>query len=88
MATKRTTIILGEGERRAAKNLAARWGVTPSEAIRRALRKVEAEDLEKASERKRRQRLANLPYLLRAFQGHQRGLKSELARISAERDAW
>ncbi|MBI3182525.1 MAG: hypothetical protein HYZ28_10300 [Myxococcales bacterium] len=88
MAARRTTIILGGGERRAAKELAARWGVTPSEAIRRALLKVEAQEIEAAAERKRRKRKANLPFLLAAFRGHRRLLDAELARIAAERDAW
>lgn len=88
MATRRTTIVLSQGERRAAKSLAARWGVTFSEAVRRALLKVEAEELEQAAERKRRQRQANLPGLLAAFKGQRHRLKAELERISAERDAW
>ena len=45
MAPRRTTITLGEKECRAAKSLAARRGVTPSEAIRRALLKVESQEL-------------------------------------------
>jgi hypothetical protein len=88
MAGHRTTIVLGKGERRAARNLAARWGVTPSEAIRRALLKVESEELDEAAERRIRHREANLQRLFAAFKGRRAALKGELKRISAERDAW
>jgi hypothetical protein len=85
---KRTTIVLGAGERRAAKTLAARWGVTPSEAIRRAVLKAEAEETEDAAERRRRARIANLDALFAAFSPSKSKLKQELKRLSEERDAW
>lgn len=88
MASARTTIVLGPRERRAAKRLALRWGVTPSEAIRRAVVQVDGEQADSAHERKRRQRRANLPALFRAFAGRRKSLEAELERINAERDAW
>lgn len=83
---ERTTILLGPSERRAAKGLAARWGVTPSEAIRRALLRVAGEELAEHRERKRRQRLALLEQLIDLSKDQD--LEGELARISEERDAW
>jgi hypothetical protein len=84
--SQRTTIVLGPGERRAAKRLAARWGVTPSEAIRRALMRVANEELEEHRARKRRQRLAALEQLIALSDGQD--LEGELQRIGEERDAW
>ncbi len=86
MAPGRTTIILGNKERRAAKKLAAHWGVTPSEAIRRALLKVESQELEATRSRERRGRLAAFKELIRLFDGHDP--EKELAEIRADRDAW
>jgi hypothetical protein len=83
--SQRTTIVLGPGERRAAKRLAARWGVTPSEAIRRALMRVADEELSEQRERKRKQRVAALEQLIEL--GGQ-DLESELERINQDRDAW
>lgn len=82
----RTTIVLGPSERRAAKRLATRWGVTPSEAIRRALMRVAHEELEEHRERKRRQRVAALEQLIELSQSQD--LEAELKRIAEERDAW
>jgi antitoxin component of RelBE/YafQ-DinJ toxin-antitoxin module len=62
--SQRTTIVLGPAERRAAKRLAAHWGVTPSEAIRRALMRVANEEVQEQRERKRRQRVAALEFLI------------------------
>lgn len=86
MATGRTTIVLGDKERRAAKKLAAHWGVTPSEAIRRALLKVEAEELEAARGKARRERVAAFEQLVKLFKGYDPD--DELAQIRADRDAW
>lgn len=83
---ERTTIVLDPSEWRAAKHLAARWGVTPSEAIRRALMRVANEELHEPRERKRRQRVAALEQLI-ALSGGQ-DLDAELKRISEERDAF
>jgi hypothetical protein len=83
---ERTTIVLGASERRAAKRLAARWGVTPSEAIRRALMRVANEDLEEHRERKRRQRVPALERLIELSQGQD--LDSELERIADDRNTW
>ncbi len=82
----RTTIVLGPKERLAAKRLAARWGVTPSEAIRRALLRVAGEDLGHVRERKRKQRLTALEHLIQLFDGQDTA--AELERLSQERDAW
>ncbi len=83
---QRTTIVLGPGERRAAKRLAARWGVTPSEAIRRALMRVADEDLEQHRARKQRQRVAALEQLIGLSEGQD--LEAELQRIAEEREAF
>ena len=85
MATGRTTIVLGEKERRAAKKLAAHWGVTPSEAIRRALLKVEAEELEAARSKARRDRVGAFEELVKLFKGYNPA--QELEQIRADRDA-
>lgn len=79
--SQRTIIVLGPGERRA-----ARWGVTLSEAIRRALMRVADEELSEQRERKRKQRVAALEQLIELSRGQD--LESELARITEERDAW
>jgi len=84
--SQRTTIVLGPNERRAAKRLAAQWGVTPSEAIRRALMRVANDDLDEYRERKRRQRVAALEQLIELSKGQD--LEAELQRISEERDQW
>jgi hypothetical protein len=84
--SSRTTIVLGPTERKAAKRLAARWGVTPSEAIRRALMRVANEDLEEYRARRRRQRVAALEQLIAQSDGQDP--EAELRRIAEERDAW
>lgn len=84
--SERTTIVLGPVERRAAKHLAARWGVTPSEAIRRALMRVANQELEEHRERKRRQRVTALEHLIELSRGQD--LDAELQRMAEERDAW
>ncbi len=85
MATGRTTIVLGERERRAAKKLAAHWGVTPSEAIRRALLKVESQELEVGRNRRIKERAAAFLQLITLFKGHDP--RDELARIRDDRDS-
>ena len=84
--SERTTIVLGAAERRAARRLATRWGVTPSEAIRRALMRVASEELAEHRERKRRQRVVALERLIDISEGQNLG--AELQRISEERDEW
>jgi antitoxin component of RelBE/YafQ-DinJ toxin-antitoxin module len=82
----RTTIVLGAAERRAAKRLAAQWGVTPSEAIRRALLRVANEELSEYRQRKRRHRLAVLAQLIKLSKGQD--LEVELRQLSDARDSW
>ncbi len=84
--TERTTIILGAAERRAAKRLAARWQVTPSEAIRRALMRVASEELAEHRARHRRKRVVALERLIEISSGQ--SLEAELRRIQEERDHW
>ena len=84
--SERTTIVLGPSERRAAKRLAVRWGVTPSEAIRRALMRVAGEELAEQRERKRRQRVAALEHLIQLSDGHD--IDAELARLVEARETW
>jgi hypothetical protein len=86
MAPGRTTIILGDKERRAAKKLAAHWGVTLSEAIRRSLLAMEAQELEATRSRARRERVLAFKELVKLFHGHDP--EEELAQIRADRDAW
>lgn len=83
---QRTTIVLGPPERRAARQLASRWGVTPSEAIRRAVLRVAEEELGTARDRRRRHRVAALEALIKLSGKHD--VAAELKRISEERDAW
>jgi hypothetical protein len=84
--SERTTIVLGPAERRAAKRLASRWGVTPSEAIRRALMRVAGEELAEQRERKRRQRVAALEHLIQLSEGQD--VRAEIARLVEDREAW
>ena len=84
--SQRTTIVLGPAARRAAKRLAVLWGVTPSEAIRRALMRAANEELQEQRERKRRQRVAVLEQLIELSRAQD--LDAELKRIGEERDAW
>ena len=86
MSNERTTIILGKAERAAAKRLAAQWGVSPSEAIRRALLKVADAELGEHRARKAKQRSAALERLIEVSQGMD--VAGELARITSERDEW
>lgn len=86
MSSGRTTIVLGSAERSAAKRLAAHWGVTPSEAIRRALLKIANQELSEVRERKRRQRIRVLKELIELSRGMDVG--AELARVNEERDNW
>ena len=87
-SSNRTTIVLGQGERRAAKRLAAYWGITASAAIRRALLEVEREALEAGGERRRRTRMNNLRGLFEAFSTPASKVSAELKRVAEERDAW
>ena len=86
MSSERTTIILGKAERAAAKRLAAQWGVTASEAIRRALLKVADAELGDYRAQKAKQRSAALERLFEVSRGMD--VAGELARINFERDAW
>ena len=86
MASNRTTIVLGEKERRAARRLATLWGVSPSEAIRRAVIKVDEETVPASRERARRARASALDRAREVFASMD--IESELARINDERDNW
>jgi len=86
MAAGRTTIVLGEKERRAAKRLASLWGVTPSEAIRRAVIKVDEAEIPASRERARRARAAALERARDVFEAVD--VDAEVDRINADRDAW
>lgn len=77
---------MGDKERRAAKKLAAHWGVTPSEAIRRALLKVEAEELQVVRNRARRERVAAFGALIKLFKGYDPA--EELDQIREDRNSW
>lgn len=82
----RTTIVLGEKERRAAKRLAALWGVTAAEAIRRAVIKVDEAEIPASRERAKRQRAAALDRARDVFVGMD--IDAEIDRINEERDDW
>ena len=84
--SERTTIVLGPNERRAAKRLASHWGVTPSEAIRRALLRVAGEELAQQRERKRRQRMAALEHLIQL--SDRQDIEAELVRLAEDREGW
>lgn len=84
--SERTTIFLGRAERAAAKRLAAQWGVTPSEAIRRALLQVADAEVDAHRARRARERRAALNRLIRL--PRKTDVAGELERISQERDAW
>ena len=77
----RTTILLDDASRRAAKTLAAKLDVSPSEAIRRAL--VHYRDhVAGVPVHARRRRVAALEQLTRLFRGHDAA--AEVRRIKQE----
>lgn len=87
--SERTTVVLGADGRRAAQRLAKRWGVTPSEAIRRALLRAADEELGVVRERRRRQRVAAIDALGRTASTEvEAEVEAELRRLAEERDAW
>jgi hypothetical protein len=65
----RTTVVLDEPSRRAAKTLAAKLNISPSEAVRRALVHYRDEVLGVPAEARRR-RTAALDRLFVLFEGH------------------
>jgi hypothetical protein len=80
-ASRRTTIVLDETTRRAARRLARRWECSSSEAIRRSvIRQHEAELGPTPGERQARKRL--LAELFKTFAGHD--VAAEVARLKAE----
>jgi hypothetical protein len=81
MRTTRTTILLDEASRRAAKTLAARLNVSPSEAVRRALVHYRDSVLGVPMETRRR-RLAALDRLIDLFEGHDAA--AEVQRLKQE----
>lgn len=81
----RTTILLDETSRKAAKTLAARLDVSPSEAIRRAL-VYYRDDVIGVPPEDRRRRLASLDRLCGLFEGHDAA--AEVRRLKAEDRHW
>ena len=81
----RTTILLDQPSRRAAKQLAAHLDVSPSEAIRRALAHYRNHVIG-SPEADRRRRLAALDRSLVAFRGMDPA--AELRRMKREDDEW
>ena len=77
----RTTILLDEETRRAARELAARYDCSMSEAIRRAVLAHRQHALG-VSEERRRERLRAFEHLVELFEGHDPG--AEIARLKAE----
>jgi hypothetical protein len=77
----RTTIMLDETTRRAARELAASYRCTVSEAIRRAILEQRNRGLG-VSEERRRERLEAFTRLVDAFEGHD--VEAELERLKEE----
>ena len=69
MAAQRATIVLGEKARRAARRLAALWGVTLSEAIRRAVIQCDEAELPASRERTKQTRAVALERARDVFKG-------------------
>ena len=86
MTTERTTIVLGRKERAAARGLADRWGVTPSEAIRRALMQVAESEWGELRRRRARHRATALNRLIKLSKGM--NVAAELERLGDDRDNW
>lgn len=81
MATMRTTLVLDEQARAAAKQLARRYGCSLSEATRRAL--IRQRDAEVGVPRERRQqRVRALRKLLELFEGNDAG--ADVRRLKVE----
>jgi hypothetical protein len=84
MRTKRTTLILDEKTRKAARELAARYGCSVSEAIRRAvIEQREGSIGLGAYERRERRKLLERLFVL--FEGHD--AEEEIRRLKSE-DEW
>ena len=81
----RTTILLDEPSRKAAKVLAARLDVSPSEVIRRALVHYR-EHVLGTPVAVRRRRVAALARLTQLFEGHD--ASAEIRRLKREDGAW
>lgn len=77
----RTTILLDDETRRAARELAARLDCSVSEAIRRAILALRREALG-VSEQRRRERLAAFERMIDLFEGHDP--ETEIRRLKAE----
>jgi len=77
----RTTILLDEGTRKAARELAVRYDCSVSEAIRRAILAQRRQALG-VSEERRRERLEAFERLVELFEGHD--AEGEIARLKAE----
>ena len=86
-AAVRTTIMLDPDSRRAAKQLAAKLDVSPSEVIRRALAHYQGDVMGTPAKSERiRSRLAALERSLEVFKRTDPAAESK--RIRRERDAW
>jgi len=81
----RTTILLDPASRHAAKTLAARLDVSPSEVIRRALVHYRNHVAGTPADARRR-RLAALDRLVALFEGHD--AKAEVRRLKEEDRHW
>lgn len=82
---QRTTLLLDEGTRRAARDLARRYACSTSEAIRRAIvRQLEAESRPSVAERRRRRDV--LKRLFALFEGADPA--TEVRRLKAEDDGF
>jgi hypothetical protein len=77
----RTTILLDEATRKAARELALRYDCSVSEAIRRAILTQRNQALG-VSEERRRERLEAFDRLIELFDGH--NARAELARLKEE----
>ncbi len=85
MRVTRTTILLDDPSRGAARKLASRFGVSPSEVIRRALVHYQEHVLGPSAEA-RRKRLAAFDQLCALFEGCDP--KAEIARLKQEDAGW
>jgi len=81
----RTTILLDDAARRAAKALAARLDISPSEAVRRALVHYRNQVMGVPAEERKR-RTAALRKLVSLFEGHD--APAEIRRLKEEDRPW
>jgi hypothetical protein len=84
MSSTRTTVILDEPSRMAAKTLARTLGITPSEAIRRALVAYRDQVVGGVSEAEIRRRKAAFGQLMELMDGNDP--QAEIARLERENE--